>query len=156
MKHVKLFEHFKGRQMKLTPGDISKPGDVVFCWNFEDGWEVALLDSENSEKMYDYLESKKENLVTTDIEHTSEPGIAFVTTGIPYDLSVSFEGPYFDASKISYLISPGEVRDNPFEDAVDSSCIFILKRNHVIAHSWRVHASTVIPVEIYLEDFSNR
>jgi len=153
MKHVKLFEDFSmGSQMKFKPEDISKPGDTVFCWNFEDGWEVALLDDEYAEKMYNHLKSSlmKGILVTEEIEYSSKPGIAFVTAGIPYDLSVNFVGPDFDASDISYLISSGGVEDNPNEDAVDSSCILTLKKNHVIAYSWRGHDSTVIPIGTYL------
>jgi len=155
MKHVKLFEDFSmGSQMNFSPEDISKPGDTVFCWNFEDGWEVALLDAENSEKMYSYLKSRMRDLVTEEIEASSKPGIAFVTAGIPYDISVNFVGPDFDYSDVSYLISSDGVEDNPNENAVDSSCIFTLKRNHVIAHSWRGHDSTVIPIEEYLNNFS--
>ena len=154
MKHVKLYEAFStGSQMKFTPEDISKPGDTVFCWSFEDGWEVALLDDEYSGKMYNYLESSlmKGDLVTEEIEYSSKPGIAFVTAGIPYDLSVNFVNPDFDASDISYLISSGGVEENPNEDAVNSSCIFTLKKNHVIADSWRGHNSTVIPIGTYLD-----
>lgn len=35
--------------------------------------------------------------------------------------------------------------DNPNEDTVDLSCILTLKKNHIIAYSWRGHDSTVIP-----------
>lgn len=155
MKNVKLFEAFlMGSQMEFKPEDISKPGDTVFCWNFEDGWEVALLDDKYSKKMYNYLESSlmKGKLVTEEIEYSSNPGIAFVTAGIPYDLSVNFVNSDFDFSNISYLINSGEVKDNPNEDTVDSSCILTLKKNHIIAYSWRGHDSTVIPIRTYLEN----
>jgi len=157
MKHIQMFEAFSmGSQMSFTPEDISKPGDSVFCWNFEDGWEVALLDSENSEKMYSYLESRMQDLVTEEIETSRKPGIAFVTAGIPYELSVNFVGPDFDASDVSYLINSYGVKDNPNENAVESSCIFTLKRNHVIAHSWNGHDSTVIPIQEYLYSFGGQ
>lgn len=153
-KHVKLFEDFSSSESQLgfAPEDISRPGDTVFCWNFEDGWEVALLDGENSEKMYAFLQSVKDNLVTGEIQSSSKPGIAFVTAGVPYDLDVRYEGPDFDPSMISYLINGENVEENPNEVEAETSCIFTLKRNHVISYKWNGGYSTVSPVETYLEN----
>jgi hypothetical protein len=144
LKHIKLFE---GYNSNFLPEDISLPGDSVLCWNFGDGWLVALLDKENSLNMHQYLEENQSNLVTNE-KYLNKEGIAFVITGIPTDLDVEFVGSNFDTSSVDYLVSSKGVEEN-LANKFSSSCAFTLKRNHVIGNMWNGN-HFCIPIQEYL------
>ena len=149
MKHVKLFESYS-RNLRFSSEDVSRPGEVVYCWNFEDGWMVALAGRSDANDLHEFLLRSQENLVTREIEHSRNPGIAFVTTGKPYDLSVGFTGSDFDPSEFSILVSSKGAVEN-LEGDYNLSCCFALKRGQVIFYRWNGGDVTVTPIQDYLE-----
>ena len=154
MKHVKLFEEFGlQKNPNFSPEDKIQSGDTAFCWNFEDGWMVTLLGEKLSTEMMDHLEASLRNLVD-EPRYSSKKGIAFVSTGIPSELSVSFEMENFDTSKFDYLVnSQGETEN--LADEYSGSCVFTLKRNHVIGHRWN-GGQFCIPIEEYFEKYADK
>lgn len=153
MKHIKLFEAFGDMEQaphNFSPEDISLSGDTVFCWNFEDGWMVTLLDKQSSPMMFQYLEENKSRLVT-DIKYSNKEGIAFVTTGIPTDLDVQFEDANFIPSSVDYFIN-SEGAKEILEFEFENSCAFTLKRNHVIGYMWNDY-DFCLPIQDYLEEY---
>ena len=149
MKHIKLFESF-GSSTIFSPEDSSLPGDNVFCWNFEDGWMVSLLNRSLSEKMFEYLGNNKSRLVTR-VKYSSQPGICFVTTGITPDLKVQFKGDDFIPSSVDFFVnSQGD--NEILSGEYPNSCAFTLKRNHVIGYMWN-GGHLYMPIEDYLSSY---
>lgn len=158
MKHIKLYETFNNAERfqgmssqsgsNFLPEDMSMPGDTVFCWNLEDGWIVTLLDMKNSAKMQQYIEENQKRLA---VKYSKESGIAFVTTGIPYDLSVEFEGASFDPSLVDYFVNSKGVEEN-LANEFTNSCAFSLKRNYVTGSMWNGY-HYCIPIQEYFEKY---
>lgn len=152
MKHIKLFEDFGLlKNSGFSPEDSIQSGDTAFCWNFEDGWMVTLLNRSLTSKMMDHLKGSESGLVD-EPKYTNEEGVVFVSTGIPTDLSVEFEKENFDTSSFENLVNSQEAIENNLEGEFPGSCVFTLKRNHVIGYRWN-GGQFCIPIEEYFEKY---
>ena len=135
----------------FSPEDSIQSGDTPFCWNFEDGWMVTLLDRVLASKMMDHLEGSESRLVD-EPKYSNKKGVVFVATGIPTELSVEFEKENFDTSSFENLVNSQEDIENNLEGEFPGSCVFTLKRNHVIGYRWN-GGQFCIPIEEYFEKY---
>ncbi len=152
MKHIKLFEAFElPKNPGFYPEDSIQSGDTAFCWNFEDGWMVTLLDRVLASKLMDHLEESESRLVD-EPKYSNEKGVIFVAIGIPKELSVEFKKENFDITSFENLVNSQEAIENNLEGEFTGSCVFTLKRNHVIGYRWN-GGQFCIPIEEYFEKY---
>ncbi len=139
LKHIELFESFEATQLQdptgsPKPEDVSSHGDKVFCWNFEDGWMVALVDESMKDQFEAFLSERESSMVQPTkfypdfqpLTISPDPGIAFVTCGMP-----SRPGDYYSELKVIFR-GPQFVRFPNWEGGY----IFPLKKNTVIGYRW--------------------